>query len=231
MNYLYKCVFFLWIPVFGTFSPIFTSCQRSTTHPESPEKPWYDFRKGAWCWSCARDPPEWRCHRLGWSGSTPWKNSPRIHLGMVLSVFFLNVNPFFLCFWWESKSWKTSSGASKEGVGWLARRWLQSLFLWNQQELCVGFDFMAGITRPSYDDAMFCFLACLPRARDTENLRSLAEILTMDTWDPSEEIWAEATIQGALGAVPVNQRFFQVVTLVAVFIGIDLTTGSLIGAW
>lgn len=24
---------------------------------------------------------------------------------------------------------------------------------------------MPGITRPSYDDAMFCFLACLPRAR------------------------------------------------------------------
>lgn len=38
-----------------------------------------------------------------------------------------------------------------------------------------------GGARPSMDDAFFCFLACLPRA----------------------------TIQGALGAVPVNQRFFQ----------------------
>lgn len=38
-----------------------------------------------------------------------------------------------------------------------------------------------GGARPSLDDAFFCFLACLPRA----------------------------TIQGALGAVPVNQRFFQ----------------------
>eukprot|EP00435_Cladocopium_sp_Y103_P060107 s1948_g21.t2 len=38
-----------------------------------------------------------------------------------------------------------------------------------------------GSAQPSVDDAFFCFLACLPRA----------------------------TIQGALGAVPVNQRFFQ----------------------
>ena len=30
----------------------------------------------------------------------------------------------------------------------------------------LGFDLrLPGITRPSYDDAMFCFLACLPRAR------------------------------------------------------------------
>lgn len=100
-----------------------------------------------------------------------WKNPTRIHLGMVLSIlsFFWGGVVFFLFHVNHFVFLKKSSEVRDMKTGGLDLLVCQlmavDLFVEPPGVVSWVLISMPGITRPSYDDAMFCFLACLPRAR------------------------------------------------------------------
>ena len=101
----------------------------------------------------------------------PWNGAECFFLFFFLVglCFFVSCQPFCFFCW---KKFSEVRDMKTGGLDLLVRQ-LMAVDLFVEPPGVVSWVLisMPGITRPSYDDAMFCFLACLPRARDTENLR------------------------------------------------------------